>query len=99
MLNSLQTSAEVLERKRDQVRQHADLALLEQKRRDENHHREPKAKLKNMQYFLECSGICSVSYNCRVHIIIIIHFPHNTLISWSDTYNYSYANVVPILGG
>ena len=58
VLNSLQTSAEVLEVKRGD--QAVDLTLAEQHRRDEHYHREPRAKLKHTKDFLECSGICTV---------------------------------------
>ncbi len=58
-LNGLQTSAEVLECKRDQSEEQVSkmASLAEHHRLDEQHHREPKAKLLHMKEYLERSGI------------------------------------------
>ena len=70
-LNGLQTSADVLEIRRDQKKRCVNHSLAEQRRLDEHHHRVPKAKLQHTREFMERSGICTVSWRNQIRISVL----------------------------
>ena len=73
-LNGLQTSAEVLEQKREQQLKGDDVelqALKEQRRTDEHCHREARAKLLQTKTYLEQSGIQVKSILVHVRLITV----------------------------